>query len=53
MKNLLAQFGLRFTTGHAVWAAALIPACIVICLYRYGRGFVARLMVVFGRGCIA
>ena len=29
MKNLLAQFGLRFTTGHAVWAAALIPACIV------------------------
>ena len=30
MKNFLAQFGLRFTTGHAIWAAALIPACIVI-----------------------
>ena len=30
MKNLIAQFGLRFTTGHAIWAAALIPACIVL-----------------------
>ena len=33
MKNFLAQFGLRLTTGHAIWAAALIPACIVLFLH--------------------
>ena len=33
MKNFLAQFGLRFTTGHALWAAALIPACIALFLH--------------------
>ena len=32
MKNLLSQFGLRFTTGHGIWAAALIPACIALFL---------------------
>ena len=42
MKNLLAQFGLRFTTGHAVWAAALIPACIVLFLHRICCGSVSR-----------
>ena len=30
MKNLIAQFGLRFTTGHAIWAAALIPGCLLL-----------------------
>ena len=30
MKSLLAQFGLRLTTGHLMWAAVLIPACIAI-----------------------
>ena len=30
MKNFLAQFGFRFTTGHLLWAAALIPACIAL-----------------------
>lgn len=30
MKNLLGQFGLRLTTGHLMWAAVLIPACIAI-----------------------
>lgn len=30
MNNILGMFGLRFTTGHAVWAAALIPASIVL-----------------------
>jgi type VII secretion protein EccE len=30
MKNFLAQFGFRFTTGHLLWAAALIPACIAV-----------------------
>ncbi len=30
MKNFLAQFGFRFTTGHLLWAAVLIPACIAI-----------------------
>ena len=30
MKTFLRVFGLRFTTGHALWATALIPACIVL-----------------------
>jgi type VII secretion protein EccE len=30
MKNFFAQFGFRFTTGHLLWAAALIPACIAL-----------------------
>ena len=30
MKQFLGFFGLRFTTGHAVWAAALIPALVVL-----------------------
>ena len=30
MKQFLALFGLRFTVGHAVWAAALIPASILL-----------------------
>jgi type VII secretion protein EccE len=32
MKTLLRLFGLRFTTGHALWAAMLIPACILVFL---------------------
>ncbi|MDT4998087.1 MAG: hypothetical protein QOK12_192, partial [Mycobacterium sp.] len=30
MKAFLAQFGLRITTGHLLWAAVLIPALIAI-----------------------
>jgi type VII secretion protein EccE len=30
MKTLLRLFGLRFTTGHALWAATLIPACLLV-----------------------
>jgi type VII secretion protein EccE len=30
MKTLLRLFGLRFTTGHALWATVLIPACIAV-----------------------
>lgn len=30
MKSLAAQFGLRMTTGHLMWAAVLIPACFAI-----------------------
>lgn len=30
MNRFLSIFGLRFTTGHALWAAVLIPACILI-----------------------
>ena len=30
MKSLAAQFGLRLTTGHLMWAAVLVPACIAI-----------------------
>jgi ESX secretion system protein EccE len=32
MKNVFGAFGLRFTTGHALWAAALIPAGIALFL---------------------
>lgn len=28
MKAFLGLFGLRFTTGYAIWVAALVPACI-------------------------
>jgi type VII secretion protein EccE len=34
MKKVFALFGLRFTTGHAIWAAVLIPACIALFLPR-------------------
>jgi type VII secretion protein EccE len=30
MKTLLAQFGFRITTGHLLWAAVLIPACVLV-----------------------
>jgi len=30
MNRFLRLFGLRFSTGHAIWAAALIPACILL-----------------------
>ena len=30
MNAFLGQFGLRVTTGHLLWAAVLIPACITI-----------------------
>ncbi|WP_102144077.1 type VII secretion protein EccE [Mycobacterium hubeiense] len=33
MKNFFRQFGLRFTTGHGIWAAVLIPACIALFLH--------------------
>ncbi len=29
MKKLLSIFGLRFTTGHLLWAAVLIPAVLL------------------------
>lgn len=30
MNKFLSVFGLRFTTGHALWAAVLIPACLLL-----------------------
>ncbi|ADT96809.1 type VII secretion protein EccE [Mycolicibacterium gilvum] len=30
MSRFLSIFGVRFTTGHALWAAVLVPACILI-----------------------
>ncbi len=30
MKGVISWFGLRFTTGHAIWAAILIPAGILV-----------------------
>lgn len=30
MRSLLSFFGVRFSTGHAVGAAVLIPACILV-----------------------
>ena len=31
MRNFLGQFGGRFTTGHLLWAAVLIPAVVLVC----------------------
>ncbi len=33
MSFLKRHFGFRFTTGHAIWAATLIPACIAVCMH--------------------
>lgn len=30
MNRVLGLFGLRFTTGHMIWAAVLVPACILL-----------------------
>ncbi len=30
MRNFTSHFGLRLTTGHAIWAAVLIPASILL-----------------------
>ena len=30
MKTLLTHFGFRITTGHLLWAAVLIPACVLV-----------------------
>jgi type VII secretion protein EccE len=30
--NFLRHFGFRFTTGHAIWAATLVPACVALCM---------------------
>ena len=30
MSRITSHFGLRFTTGHAIWAAVLIPASILL-----------------------
>ncbi|WP_313901363.1 type VII secretion protein EccE [Mycobacterium sp. SMC-8] len=30
MNKILSLFGLRFSAGHALWAAVLIPACLLI-----------------------
>ncbi|OBF26873.1 type VII secretion protein EccE [Mycobacterium sp. ACS1612] len=32
MNRILNIFGFRFTTGHAIWATLLIPACIAVFL---------------------
>ena len=29
MSRFASIFGLKFTTGHALWAAVLIPACML------------------------
>lgn len=30
MRSIVSLFGLRFTTGHALWAAVLVPAVILL-----------------------
>ncbi len=30
MKEFFGQFGFRFSTGHLLWAAVLIPAVVVV-----------------------
>jgi type VII secretion protein EccE len=45
MKKILSVFGLRFTTGHALWAAALAPACIALFL-QLGRAWIGITLAV-------
>jgi type VII secretion protein EccE len=45
MKKILSVFGLRFTTGHALWAAALVPACIALFL-QLGRAWIGITLAV-------
>jgi type VII secretion protein EccE len=35
MKYTLGPFGLRFSTGHAISAAVLVPACIAVFLHQH------------------
>jgi type VII secretion protein EccE len=30
MNRVVGLFGLRFSTGHAIWAAVLVPACVLL-----------------------
>ena len=50
MNRLASMFGVRLSTGHAAWAAALIPACIVL-LARLGLlwlGIVLAVLIAAG-----
>ena len=29
----MRHFGFRFTTGHLLWAATLVPAVVLLCLH--------------------
>ena len=29
----MRHFGLRFTTGHLLWAATLVPAVVLLCMH--------------------
>lgn len=52
MNKLLAFFGLRFTTGHAIWAAALIPACILLFIQLHLLWLGIALAVIIGLGAV-
>lgn len=52
MKKVFGLFGLRFTTGHTLWAAALIPACIGLFLPHDLLWVGITLAVVIGLGAV-
>ena len=29
----MRHFGFRFTTGHLLWAATLVPAVVLLCMH--------------------
>ena len=48
MKGPLGHIGLRFTTGHMLWAAVLAPACVAVfaAIHRTWIGIVLGVLVV-------
>ncbi|MDH6247486.1 type VII secretion protein EccE [Mycobacterium sp. OTB74] len=44
MKELFGLFGFRFTTGHLLWAAVMVPAAVLTCI----RGHLLWLGIVLG-----
>lgn len=52
MSRVLSVFGVRFTTGHALWAAVLIPACLLLFAQMHLMWLGITLSVLIGIGAI-
>lgn len=52
MSRVLSVFGGRFTTGHALWAAVLIPACLLLFAQMHLMWLGITLAVLIGIGAV-
>lgn len=52
MSRVLSVFGVRFTTGHALWAAVLIPACLLLFAQMHLMWLGVTLSVLIGIGAV-